>query len=105
MHHLISLTIVQIQGPLTCTWPTIPSSAPTRCVFPTYVYTSLPPPQNCNNSTSRPHIYAESLGTRTANMMQLLHHYNNLGAPGVCIPGKDQQQYARARMASLTVFV
>ena len=95
-------------------------------MFPTYVYTSLSPPQNCNNntsppplqncniSTSRPHIYAESLGTRTANMMQLLHHYNNV-QPGVCIPGKDQQQYARARMLpslflcntlqSLTVFV
>ena len=84
-------------------------------MFPTYVYTSLPPLQNHNNSTSRPHIYAESLGTRTANMMQLLHHYNNLGAAGVCIPGKDQQQYARAHplpavflcntLHSLTVFV
>jgi hypothetical protein len=31
--------------------------------------------------------YAESLGTRTANMMQLLHHYKN----SACVSGQDQR--------------
>ena len=39
--------------------------------------------------------YAESLGTRTANMMQLLHHYQNTDGPNTCVPGKDQLTYCK----------
>jgi hypothetical protein len=92
--------INQVQGALTCTWPGVNG----RCIYPTYVYAipdafDLPVYISCS-LTIRLNSYAESLGTRTANMVQLLHHYQNTDGPNTCVPGKDQITYCKGLTAA-----